>query len=181
MSFFNITQLGILRPIAEMPETVPEGCFMVSGWQASGKYWMMNGAKHRGDTHFAILRLPGAEATPPAECPISHTDKNKEFQDAAGYCMICGADWPEPAAHVPLGPEDCPPGTVFRCDNDHWFQALYASPLGVCINNLGLPVQHKWHELAERWQINTSLPDTGRWDKEAWRDCSKPAGKEVAK
>jgi hypothetical protein len=96
--------------------------------------------------------LPDAEATPPAE----------------------------PAAQVPLGPEDCPPGSVVRCDTDHWFQVLYASPIGVCINNVGLPVQYRWTELAERWQINTSIPDTGRWDKDAWRACSKP-GKEVAK
>ena len=84
-------------------------------------------------------------------------------------------------AQVPLGPEDIPPGSVVRCDNDHWFQVLYASPIGVCINNIGLPVQYRWTELAERWQINTSIPDTGRWDKDAWRPCSKPAGKEVAK
>jgi len=141
-------QLGILRPIAEMPETVPEGCFMVSGWQASGKYWMMNGAKHRGDTHFAILRLPGAEAMPPAE--------------------------PEPAAQVPLGPEDCPPGSVFRNAEVCWYNVKYVLDNCVCIDINGRNTLYYQDLKTERWQINTSFPDTGRWDKDAWRPCSKP-------
>jgi hypothetical protein len=62
MSFFNITQLGILRPIAEMPETVPDGLIAVTGGKDSDGNWTLGDYADRLDTHFAILRLPAAEA-----------------------------------------------------------------------------------------------------------------------
>lgn len=86
----------------------------------------------------------------------------------------------EPAAQVPLGPEDVPPGSVFRSKDQPdtsfwtvsqvWERGFYLR--GECVD---------WRLAMERMEINTSIPDTGRWDANAWRDCSKPAGKEVAK
>ena len=88
----------------------------------------------------------------------------------------------EPAAQVPLGPEDCPPGSTLRAAQGHWFIVLHIEATGVTISNVNGSRFIKWHELKdEGWQINISRPDTGRWDANAWRPCSKPAGKEVAK
>lgn len=100
-------------------------------------------------------RLPAAEATPPAE--------------------------PEPAAQVPLGPEDYPPGSVLRFAEQHWYNALYVSREVICLVSGDSVAWKDWNKLQDDgWQINTSIPDTGRWDKDAWRPCSKP-GKEVEK
>lgn len=86
----------------------------------------------------------------------------------------------EPAAQVPLGPKDVPPGSVIRSKDQPdtcfwtvsqvWERGFYLR--GECVD---------WHLAMERMEINTSIPDTGRWDANAWRPCSKPAGKEVAK
>lgn len=150
-------QLGILRPIAEMPETVPDGCFMVFGWQAGGKYWAIGEAKSAFDTHFAILRLPAPEATPPAE--------------------------PEPAAQVPLvdlEQDDFKPGTWIEFPDGTRGEIDFVHRDRVHVG--GLLKERTFTELRKSGcRINTSLPDTGRWDANAWRPCSKPAGKEVAK
>jgi hypothetical protein len=141
-----------------MPETVPEGCVRMTGWKNADGIWSIGPNKESFDTHFAILRLPAAEGAPPAEPE------------------------PEPAAQVPLGPEDCPPGSVIFakgtdiqamvvrvCDSGMWIYGITGHAYEVC-----------FQEAFYDWQINTSIPDTGRWDANAWRDCSKP-GKEVAK
>lgn len=149
--------LGILRPIAEMPETVPEGCMAVFRWRDDFGSWV-TGINKPTNGFFAILRLPDAEFTPPAEF----------------------------AAQVPLGPEDCPPGSVFTFGA----AAVWVTPLCVSSDGVGFPdtepnkpliQKFSFELLQEVAKINTSLPDTGRWDANAWRDCSKPAGKEVAK
>jgi hypothetical protein len=90
--------------------------------------------------------LPDAEATPPAE--------------------------PEPAALVPLGPEDVPPFSQIRCPmkTNGWSSITSVDWDAVWVGNKSL----SWTELAEHWQINTSIRDTGQWDANAWRSCSKP-------
>jgi hypothetical protein len=95
--------------------------------------------------------LPSAEATPQAE--------------------------PDLSAQVPLGPEDVPPGSVFRSQDQPdtsfwtvsqvWERGFYLR--GEIVD---------WYLAMERMEINTSIPDTGRWDATAWRKASK---KEVAK
>lgn len=182
-------QLGILRPIAEMPETVPEGCFMISGWQTSGKGWLMNIARHPGDTHFAILRLPAAEAnlTDRLAAQVeAHLQERLEHRKQWHAEVKASLVEPEPDAQVPLGPEDCPPGSVFTFGA----AAVWITPLCVSSDGVGFPETEPDKPLIQKFsfellkevaKINTSLPDTGRWDANAWRPCSKPAGKEVAK
>lgn len=103
--------------------------------------------------------LPAAEPTPPVQA--------------------------EPAAQVPLGPEDCPPGSVFTFGA----KALWITPLCVSSDGVGFPETEPNNPLIQKFsfellqeaaKINTSISDTGRWDANAWRPCSKP-GKEVAK
>lgn len=128
-----------------------------------------------------------AEATPPAEVAI--------IEEQAWVDPVCGCirspDAPKdspcpicnPAAQVPLGPEDVPPGSVIRGQNwaidwgKCWLAVLETTPTGVHCNRGD---EYRFTSLHFGWQINTSIPDTGRWDKDAWRPCSKP-GKEVAK
>jgi hypothetical protein len=148
LAVLKSSQLGILRPIAEMPEKVPDGCMAVFRWQDAFGSWV-TGTREPTNGFFAILRLPAAEATPPAE--------------------------PEPAAQVPLGPEDCPPGSALRSAKNHCFSVVYISSTGVTVFNPNGSRYIKWHDLQdEGWQINTSLPDIGRWDANAWKPCSKP-------
>lgn len=143
-------QLGILRPIAEMPKTVPEGCMAVFRWRDDFGSWVTGTCKPTNG-FFAILRLPDAEFTPPAEF----------------------------AAQVPLGPEDCPPGSVFTFGA----AAVWVTPLCVSSDGVGFPdtepnkpliQKFSFELLQEAAKINTSIPDTGRWDANAWRPCSKP-------
>jgi hypothetical protein len=92
---------------------------------------------------------------------------------------------PETDAQVPLGPEDCPPGSVFTFGA----KALWITPLCVASDGVGFPETEPNNPLIQKFsfellqeaaKINTSISDTGRWDANAWRPCSKP-GKEVAK
>lgn len=86
---------------------------------------------------------------------------------------------PEPSVQVPLGPEDCPPGSALRSAEGHWFNTTYATTEGVATTTQLETRFIVWTILMnEGWQINTSIPDTGCWDEKAWRVCSKP-GKEV--
>lgn len=162
LAILKSAQLGILRPLSEMPETVTDGCVILYG--NLDKQLPFCFVKTSVDTHFAILRMPDAEAFP----SVAYTYPQPEWVDA-----------PEPAAQVPLGPEDVPPGSVFRSKDQPdtffwtvsqvWERGFYLR--GECVD---------WHLAMDRMEINTSIPDTGRWDANAWRPCSKP-GKEVAK
>ena len=166
-------QLGIIRPIAEMPETVPEGCVVVTGWKTTGGRWALGRAKSAFDAHFAILRLPATEAR--QERPVGFNSALETW----GAAEATPPAEPEPAAQVPLRPDDVPPGSVFRSKDQPdtcfwtvsqvWERGFYLR--GECVD---------WHLAMARMEINTSLA-TGRWDATAWRPCSKPAGKEVAK
>jgi hypothetical protein len=117
-----------------------------------------------------------AKATPPAEPepavwsdPVCGCIRSPDAPKDSP-CPIC-----KPAAQAPLGPEDVPPGSTLRAAQGHWFIVLHVEATGVTISNVNGSRFIKWHELNdEGWQINISRPDTGRWDKDAWRPCSKP-------
>lgn len=103
--------------------------------------------------------------------------KNNDLGDIIGWRYAA-----EATVQVPLGPEDVPPGSALRTAEGHWFNPTYATTEGVATTTqLGTRFIVWTILMNEGWQINTSIPDTGRWDATAWRPCSKPAGKEVAK
>ncbi len=169
------SQLGILRPIAEMSPTVPEGCTMVFGSSDSNGVWDISDILSSAvDTHFAILRLPAAEPTPPA--------KAEQLPAMADPLTLIGGVPFDQSSQVPLALEDVKPGSALRSAEGHWFVAAYATTEGVAVSTQLETRFIVWENLMnEGWQINTSIPDTGRWDATAWRPCSKTAGKEVAK
>lgn len=167
------SQLGILRPIAEMSPTVPEGCTMVFGSSDSNGVWDISDILSSAvDTHFAILRLPAAEPTPPA--------KAEQLPAMADPLTLIGGVPFDQSSQVPLALEDVKPKSALRSAEGHWFVAAYATTEGVAVS-MQLETRFiVWENLMnEGWQINTSIPDTGRLDANAWRPCSKPAGKEV--
>ena len=142
------SQLGVLRPLAEAGP-VPDGCIRVSGYrtQFNDCGWMLGEDASSNDTHFADIRLPAAQPAPAAQ--------------------------PEPSEEVPLGPEDCPPGSVIGDVSGDWFRIKYAKRDLLRFDIEGIsPIT--WEDLKDNgWQINTSLPDIGRWDATAWRKASK--------
>lgn len=78
---------------------------------------------------------------------------------------------------VPLGPEDIPPGSVFR--HPQWGAESYRSPQDVSQYGIGWSAyaagdRHQFQELMdEGWLINRSTPMTGKWDAAAWEPCWK--------
>lgn len=83
---------------------------------------------------------------------------------------------PEPTTKtVPLGPEDVPPGSVLQKHGD----GPYYTPLCVSTPDDGVylhdtkPFKESYKALSEEWQINRSIPLTGKWDANAWEPCHK--------
>lgn len=127
-----------------------------------------------------------AEATPPAEVAI--------IEEQAWVDPVCGCirspDAPKdspcpicnPAAQVPqvdLEQDDFKPGTWIEYPCGARGEVEYVRKDRVKVR--GLAEQDTFTDLRlNGCRMNTSIPDTGRWDATAWRPCSKP-GKEVAK
>lgn len=85
---------------------------------------------------------------------------------------------PEPATReVELGPEDVPPGSVFRGNNWQgawlkcWVGFTEIQPSGVVLSRASEVTT--WETLMFSWQINRSHPLTGKWNPDAWEPCSK--------
>ena len=76
---------------------------------------------------------------------------------------------------VPLGPKDVPPGSVLSLKPPRWFVISGVCDDGVYILDDEPLVESlwKWHYLAEKAQINRSIPLTGKWDPTAWTPCHK--------
>lgn len=80
---------------------------------------------------------------------------------------------PEPR-RVPLGPEDVPPGSVFRRDSKVMCQPISWLPECMEFHDSSRLFQVTWQEFAdENWQINRSIPLTGQWNPDAWEPCGK--------
>lgn len=87
---------------------------------------------------------------------------------------------PEPE-YIPLGQKDVPPGSVIRInDNEQirtdWLTVLYSRQSGVGYPEVRSNAWLSWQELFDGWQINRSLPLTGKWDPNAWEPCRKLKG-----
>ncbi len=74
----------------------------------------------------------------------------------------------------PLGPEDVPPGSVFRLhDADIGYEVpCEVSQEGVTFADDTGNFAKTWEEL-RHWQINRSIPMTGKWNPSAWEPCEK--------
>jgi hypothetical protein len=115
-------------------------------------------------------------------------EHEEDFRKAEDYnwdtrTSVFGWRYAETTKQVPLGPEDVPPGSVFR--HNEFKPGVYLSPSLVQINGLCwirknmiadgcAPEFMPFHHLLDGWQINRSIPLTGKWDAHAWEPCHKP-------
>ena len=94
------------------------------------------------------------------------------------YRLPLSTPWPEPKPEpetktVELGPEDVPPMCAIKC------LAILAIILCVCDDGVWVTGQYGrlylvgWKQLLDEWQINRSIPLTGKWDANAWEPCHK--------
>lgn len=134
------------------------------------------------------------------ECPLKDEEVEEwEYKAVAGfYCKNPGSPpsfykgwqkgpamkiiayrvlkWRKKKPMVPLEPDDVPPFSVIRRkpeqDNGqqwHWRCVSYVYGVGVQCGNRG----YKWEELQKDYQINRSIPLTGKWNPDAWEPCEK--------
>jgi hypothetical protein len=85
---------------------------------------------------------------------------------------IIGWRYAETTEQVELGPEDVPPGSVIR--PQYWDGPPWIAVSKVCINDCLIEGKAYTWEMLKSWQINRSLPLTGKWDATAWEPCHKP-------
>lgn len=106
------------------------------------------------------------------------TDRNGElYSPRLGrwnmWNRTLGWRYAEPATRVvDLGPEDVPPGSFIRSKTtpQAWESIGYLGALGI------FDYERKflnWRKLAESYEINRSIPLTGRWNPNAWEPCHK--------
>ena len=93
--------------------------------------------------------------------------------DIAAYRVT---KWRKPAPKQKLGPEDVPPFSLIRRKPEqnngqqwHWRCVSYVHNVGIQCGDRG----YKWKEMQKDYQINRSLPLTGKWNPEAWEACEK--------
>lgn len=81
--------------------------------------------------------------------------------------------WREPKPKVPLGPEDVLPGSIFIVPTrkpSTWHAVTGVYEDCVQLDHGDFP----FDELMEDgWQINRSIPMSGKWNPEAWESCEK--------
>jgi len=78
---------------------------------------------------------------------------------------------PEPVK-VPLGPDDVPPGSVFRANdqpNTKFWTVTQVWDKGFYLRGENVP----WDFAMNRMEINRSIPLTGKWNPTAWEPCYK--------
>lgn len=104
-----------------------------------------------------------------------HQGSSWSWSETGGADDIIGwryAD--EPKTQVPLGPEDVPPGSILKAnswDSHEWRSVDHVYSDGALLSNC--PRTHRWGELMRDYQINRSLPLTGKWNPDAWEPCHK--------
>jgi len=106
----------------------------------------------------------------------------KSNSDIIAYRRVLKWREKKPKKTVPLGPEDVPPGSVFR--HMEFKPGIYLSPSlvqsnGVCWIRKNMIVDGcsmefiPFDHLIQSWQINRSIPLAGKWNPDAWEACEK--------
>jgi len=124
-----------------------------------------------GDSHIHIICHEGRT-----------TDRNGElYSPRLGlwnmWNRTLGWRYAEPSMKtVDLGPEDVPPGSALRLNT--WDVGIYVTP-SVWRTGVSFAVRQRVEDRTyeqiknEGWQINRSIPLTGKWNPDAWEPCSK--------
>lgn len=85
-----------------------------------------------------------------------------------------GWRYAETSKRVELGPEDVPPGSILKANSwasHEWRSVGHVYSDGVLLSNC--PATAQWSHLMLEYQINRSIPLTGKWDANAWEPCHK--------
>lgn len=113
---------------------------------------------------------PSGPCSEPSSWNWSHSD---HCGDITAYRVL---KWREPKPKQPLGPEDVPPFSAIRRKPEqdhgqqwHWRCVSYVHCVGIQCGDRG----YKWEELQKDYQINRSIPLTGKWNPEVWEPCEK--------
>lgn len=100
------------------------------------------------------------------------------FYKDSTYRLPLSVPWPElldPYAETaPLGPRDVPPGSIIKANSwasHEWRSVDHVYSDGALLSNC--PTTHRWEDLMRNYQINRSIPLTGKWNPDAWEKCSK--------
>jgi hypothetical protein len=170
-------------------------------WEGSGLGWAKCTAPrvHLLETAFRIpssTPWPKMEKVDPfAELKKAHAEgkliqwRNKEgykglpieWEDVPVGATLWLAGWdyrikPEPV-YVPLEISDVPPGSIFSRFPEHeYYQTMTNTSGWVSILEVAGAVMMSYMELKDQgWQINRSIPLTGKWNPDAWQPCRKEA------
>ena len=87
---------------------------------------------------------------------------------------IIGWRYAKTTKTVELGPEDVPPGSILKANSwasHEWCSVGHVYSDGVLMSNC--PATAQWSHLMQDYQINRSIPLTGKWDANAWEPCHK--------
>jgi len=97
------------------------------------------------------------------------------WKNPSGLTPIIGWRYADEPKMVELGPEDVTPLSIIRRKSEeqnwHWRLVSYVDAVKVTCADRGYP----WTELATDYEINRSLPLTGKWNPNAWEPCHKLA------
>jgi hypothetical protein len=107
-------------------------------------------------------------------------DDAQPYYAGSTYRVPLSVPWPEAkpqtTKQVPLEPEDVPPGSWLKLGNGP--SALFAIAevrYASVVVGAYEPACKSYRQLYDGFQINRSIPLTGKWDANAWEPCSKGA------
>lgn len=154
------------------PENLtPEQVEINKGWRLCLKgEWRMLGMEFLDESEscWRILDRLGFESSKTLYPSVTYRTKSP----------LPDSEKPEPEEWIPLGPEDLPPGTVFRWP--HWTPDVYKTHHEIDEDGV------YFHSSTESGDdvsfeglmsygvlINRSIPETGKWDPAAWVSAKK--------
>jgi hypothetical protein len=168
--------------------SAPPGCYRIKPWSLPApppsKSW------HRADGWTEEM-LPSGYRPLLADESMSDEDeygddyrvgtvgptkwKNFKGLRASSNHMRTTRPLPTEPEFIDLGPEDVPPSSVFRLvyrslNSDSWTFAVANGAGGIVIGDTFID----FRELGKLYQINRSIPLTGKWNPDAWEPCHKP-------
>ena len=101
----------------------------------------------------------------------THRQPTPNLDDIISYRVL---KWRKQEPKKQLGPEDVPPGSVIKASDIIQAQVLRVNKESVYIlGQRGTPYEVEFEELQKDWQINRSIPLTGKWNPGAWEACEK--------
>lgn len=109
---------------------------------------------------------------------VSQAAEDWSWGNYSAEDTIIGWRYAEPVM-VELGPDDVLPGSVISAAKGVWFSINWVGIYSLCYWEPVKLTGESYRIISfqklqyEHWQINRSLPKTGKWDESAWEKCEK--------